>query len=176
MRHILIATTAAATMALTACGEPADTVDSDEIDNAAEMEMDGMEDDTTEVVGLSDAAEAGGDVTVSIQNIQPGPGMLLVALQTEDEFAQAAGSMTQMIEADAVATTVTFENVPPGEYAAAVVHDTNENGQIDMGATGPTEGWGFSGDAQQGAPEFAPAAVDVRTVGGSAIVDLTYPG
>lgn len=42
-------------------------------------------------------------------------------------------------------TTVIFENLPEGEYAVAVVHDTNKNEKINYNLMGaPTEGYGFS--------------------------------
>jgi uncharacterized protein (DUF2141 family) len=117
----------------------------------------------------------GADVTVNVSGIEPGPGQLMVALQTQGEFAKAAGAYSQMMAADAATETVTFEGVEPGSYAAAVVHDTNENGKVDMGDTGPTEGWGLSGDAQKGAPEFDPAMFEVTDTGGTADVAMTYP-
>jgi uncharacterized protein (DUF2141 family) len=53
-----------------------------------------------------------------------------------------------------------FEDIPPGRYALAVVHDENMNGKLDTNAFGiPTEGYGFSNDVTGvfGAPAF-PAA------------------
>ena len=38
-----------------------------------------------------------------------------------------------------------FEDIPPGTYALAVIHDENTNGQLDTDWLGiPTEGYGFS--------------------------------
>ena len=65
-----------------------------------------------------------------------------------------------------------FEEVPPGTYAMAVVHDENMNGKLDTGLLGiPTEGYGFSNDAKAlfSAPSFADASF--RYDGGS--IDLT---
>lgn len=53
-----------------------------------------------------------------------------------------------------------FEDIPPGTYALAVVHDENMNGKLDTNLLGiPKEGYGFSNDAKAlfGAPSF-PAA------------------
>ena len=42
-------------------------------------------------------------------------------------------------------TICIFDNVPPGTYAIAVVHDTNGNGRADTNFLGmPTEGVGVS--------------------------------
>ncbi|OIQ84442.1 hypothetical protein GALL_337520 [mine drainage metagenome] len=41
-----------------------------------------------------------------------------------------------------------FEDIAPGTYALAVVHDENMNGKLDTNWLGvPTEGYGFSNDA-----------------------------
>lgn len=53
-----------------------------------------------------------------------------------------------------------FEDIPPGTYALAVIHDENMNGKLERKWPGiPTEGYGFSNDARGflGAPSF-PAA------------------
>lgn len=54
-----------------------------------------------------------------------------------------------------------FEDMPPGAYALAVVHDENMNGKLDVNWIGvPTEGYGFSNDARAllGAPSFSAAS------------------
>lgn len=50
-----------------------------------------------------------------------------------------------------------FEDIPPGTYAMAVIHDENMNGKLDTNWLGvPTEGYGFSNDAKGvlGAPSL----------------------
>ncbi len=54
-----------------------------------------------------------------------------------------------------------FEDIPPGTYAMAVIHDENMNGKLDTNWLGiPTEGYGFSNDAKgvMGAPPFSAAS------------------
>ena len=54
-----------------------------------------------------------------------------------------------------------FEDIPPGTYAMAVIHDENMNGKLDTNWLGiPTEGYGFSNDAKGvvGAPSFSAAS------------------
>jgi len=53
-----------------------------------------------------------------------------------------------------------FEDIPPGTYALAVIHDENMNGKLDTNWLGiPREGYGFSNDvkATLGAPSFSAA-------------------
>ncbi len=62
-----------------------------------------------------------------------------------------------------------FEDIPPGTYALAVIHDENGNGKLDTNWLGiPTEGYGFSKDARAllGAPSFSAASFpyDGRTL------------
>lgn len=54
-----------------------------------------------------------------------------------------------------------FEDIPPGTYAMAVIHDENMNGKLETDWLGiPTEGYGFSNDAKGvvGAPSFSTAS------------------
>jgi uncharacterized protein (DUF2141 family) len=54
-----------------------------------------------------------------------------------------------------------FEDIPPGTYAIAVIHDENMNGKLDKNWLGvPTEGYGFSNGAKAifGPPSFEDAS------------------
>jgi uncharacterized protein (DUF2141 family) len=55
----------------------------------------------------------------------------------------------------------TFEEIPPGRHAIAVIHDENMNGLLDTNMIGvPSEGYGFSNDAtgSLGPPPFDAAS------------------
>ena len=55
----------------------------------------------------------------------------------------------------------TFEEIPPGRHAIAVIHDENMNGLLDTNVMGlPKEGYGFSNDAKGvlGPPSFDAAS------------------
>jgi len=55
-----------------------------------------------------------------------------------------------------------FEDIVPGTYAFAVIHDENMNGKLDTNSLGvPKEGYGFSNDAKTslGAPSFSAASL-----------------
>ena len=54
-----------------------------------------------------------------------------------------------------------FLGIKPGTYALAVIHDENLNGELDTNFFGvPTEGYGFSSDAEASlsAPSFSAAS------------------
>ena len=74
---------------------------------------------------------------------------------------------------------VTFDSIPKGSYAVAIIHDENSNKKLDQGEMGiPIEGYGFSNDARGifGPPDFRLAmfyfsANADKTI----IVNLLYP-
>lgn len=57
-------------------------------------------------------------------------------------------------------------NLPPGVYAAAFFHDTNDNNKLDSGLLGPKEPYGFSNNAfglmGKGKPDFNDASFAVK--------------
>ena len=76
------------------------------------------------------------------------------------EFLHSATNIMMIKIKDAQARC-DFEDIPPGTYALAVVHDENMNGKLDTNLLGvPTEGYGFSNDAKAflSAPSFRAAS------------------
>ena len=54
-----------------------------------------------------------------------------------------------------------FEDIPPGTYALAIIHDENSTSKLDTNWLGiPTEGYGFSNDVKGtlGPPSFEAAS------------------
>ena len=57
----------------------------------------------------------------------------------------SAANMQQRVAVTGATTSCTFANMPPGTYAAAVIHDENSNNKLDKNFLGvPTEGYGIS--------------------------------
>jgi uncharacterized protein (DUF2141 family) len=76
------------------------------------------------------------------------------------EYLHFATNM-MVIKVRATRARCDFEDIPPGTYALAVVHDENMNGKLDTNLLGiPKEGYGFSNDAKAllGAPSFSAAS------------------
>lgn len=70
----------------------------------------------------------------------------------------------QTVAASSGKASCVFRNVPPGDYAVAVFHDENDNGQLDKNLFGmPREGTGFSRNAKGrlGPPSFESASFQV---------------
>ena len=122
----------------------------------------------------ADAAADTGSVTVSVSGIEEDGGEVFVALQDEQGFAGDGGAYTQVVPADGRRVTVTFNDVAPGDYAAAAFQDTDGDGAVTLERTGPTEPWGLSGDVS-GAPRFEDAMFAVES-GEEARADVSVDG
>jgi len=60
---------------------------------------------------------------------------------------------------------VVWDNLPPGDYGVAVIHDENRNAKLDRNLIGiPKEGFGFANNPHVGlsAPPFQAAIVHVQ--------------
>ncbi|PKA99891.1 uncharacterized protein (DUF2141 family) [Flavobacteriaceae bacterium MAR_2009_75] len=94
---------------------------------------------------------------ITIENVSSGEGTILASLHTEDTFLKTPGVASTEATAEEGTVTLEFENVDPGTYAILVIHDRNDNKQMDFDASGmPTESYGQTGDINlYGPPVFA---------------------
>ncbi|MGC1308278.1 MAG: DUF2141 domain-containing protein [Phormidesmis sp.] len=84
---------------------------------------------------------------------------------------------TDEVVITAAVLAVTFKDLAPGTYAIAVIHDENEDGELNTGIFSiPTEGFGFSRNPIIGtsAPNFSEAAVVVFGRETSTAVEMIY--
>jgi len=97
------------------------------------------------------AAASAGPVTVDLTGLRAG-GTLYVQVQTRDQFMGPARVGGRIVAAPAAGSlSVDLGEVPPGDYAVTIWHDTNGNRQFDMG----TDGWAMTnGDRLRGQPTF----------------------
>lgn len=99
-------------------------------------------------------------LTVTIDNIQEAKGSLRVGLfDNADNFLKESRE-GKIVKASAGAMTIEFDNLVSGDYAVSVIHDLNENGELDSNFIGiPTEPYGFSNNAMGnfGPPSFEKA-------------------
>jgi len=65
----------------------------------------------------------------------------------------------------AKAAHITFNDMPSGDYAVALIHDENANGKLDVAGIIPTEGVGFSRNPHLyfSAPKFKSADFPVAS-------------
>lgn len=76
------------------------------------------------------------------------------------EFLRSATNI-MVIKVRKLQARCDFEDMPPGKYALAVIHDENMNGKLDVNMLGiPKEGYGFSNDPKSRlhAPSFSDAS------------------
>jgi uncharacterized protein (DUF2141 family) len=104
-------------------------------------------------------------IHVNILNIRNSTGTIDCAL-----FASPKGFPRDVLRSAIVAMVLKiqqtqarcdFEDIPPGTYALAVIHDENMNGKLDTSWLGvPKEGYGFSNDvrATLSPPSFSDAS------------------
>ena len=73
-------------------------------------------------------------------------------------------------------TTLSFRDLPSGDYAVSLIHDENGNGRLDTFAGIPREGVGFSRNPRLGlgAPSFSAARFSVTNGASDQRVQLKY--
>jgi uncharacterized protein (DUF2141 family) len=141
------------------------------------------------VVGLPAWA---GDLTVTVAGIRSASGTLMIGLYDSAEgfgvavkHATEAGLLTDRgrlvgvaMRAAPGAQSIIFTQLQPGRYAVIAFHDENDNGRLDESPWGvPTEGYGFSNDAQGflTAPSFEAAGLTLGAGDGAITISLIYP-
>ncbi|MFD0965034.1 DUF2141 domain-containing protein [Pseudofulvibacter geojedonensis] len=95
-------------------------------------------------------------ITVTIPNAKNDNGKMLLGLHSKETFmkAKALSSASSIIKDGKV--TITFNNIPEGEYAIMVLHDENLNNRMDFELNGmPKEAYGISNNPMSyGPPQF----------------------
>ena len=103
-------------------------------------------------------------IHVTILNIRNSTGAVACALfESQDgfpvEFLHTA-TRIMVLRIRETQARCDFEDIAPGAYALAVIHDENMNGKLDTSWLGiPSEGYGFSNDVKAllGPPSFSAA-------------------
>jgi len=85
-------------------------------------------------------------VRVDVSTLRNAKGTLNCRLFAEAaSFPDGDGTRTVRAAIDGMQASCVFEDLPPGIYAVAVVHDENGNGRLDRNFLGiPAEGYGVS--------------------------------
>ncbi len=100
---------------------------------------------------------------VTVSNIKSDKGKIRVGLFTKEEFLKTPLE-GKMAKASREGVTVVFDNLKPGVYAISIVHDENENGEMDTNKLGiPREGYAFGNNAlgKLGPPSFEQSKVEI---------------
>lgn len=106
----------------------------------------------TLVLLLAAQAANAADLRVKVDGLTTANGPIIASLISsadawEGRAASVADRVVQPASTDAI--ELVFEGIEPGEYAIRVMHDENNNGELDRTDVGmPTEGYGFSNNPQ----------------------------
>jgi uncharacterized protein (DUF2141 family) len=126
------------------------------------------------------AGEKTVSVHVTITNLRNVKGLVHACMSADPErftrCEEGDGSYQVTMRA-ADGRAFDFENVVPGTYAIALLHDENENDRVDRFLSMiPREGFGFSRDAPVsfGPPDFEDAAFDVGVADVNQTIRMRY--
>src|SRR4051812_39824985 len=107
------------------------------------------------------ATAAMAQLEITVKNIKNEKGNVRVGIfKDKDTFLKEA-IYGKVVKARKNELMVVFDNLPAGKYAVSVIHDENENGELDSNMIGmPKEGFGFTNDAMGtfGPPSFEKAS------------------
>jgi uncharacterized protein (DUF2141 family) len=121
----------------------------------------------------SSALFAQKNLEVTIKNIKETTGTIRVGLfNNENDFLKKAVE-GKVVKASATEVTVVFTDLKPGDYAVSVIHDKNENGELDSNFMGiPNEPYGFSNNVMGtfGPPSFEKAKLSTES--NKAVINL----
>jgi uncharacterized protein (DUF2141 family) len=126
------------------------------------------------MVGVSLFAQT--KLTVTIDKIKNEKGSIRIGIfDSEDGFLKKPidGKVVK-VEGDHV--TAVFDKLKPGTYAVSVIHDENDNAELDTKMMGiPKEGVGFSNNVMGkfGPPSFEAASIKLANEK-SLSIDLKY--
>jgi len=118
------------------------------------------------LIGLGSAGDPRA-LTVDVEGLRSGTGVVQVALfRTADGYPQHVelAARTRTVSIELPTTVVRFDDLEPGTWALAVLHDENANGRLDTTFLGvPKEGIGASREAtrRMGEPRFDDARFEV---------------
>lgn len=117
------------------------------------------------LVFIASASIAQTKLTVKIENIKGKKGSLRLGVFNSEEgfLKKAIGGRVIKPEGDKV--TIVFDDLKPGKYAISIIHDENDNNEVDKKAFGiPKEGLGFSNNAMGkfGPPTFEESSFTIE--------------
>lgn len=124
---------------------------------------------------LAAGAAQAGDLTVRLTGAQAGGGKIHASLYSRETFMRSGGRYA-MVDPASGEVTVTFRDLPAGDYAFMAYHDENGDGQMGRSPVGmPSEGWAMLNAEQlRGPPTFEVLKFTVPAAGATITVPLNY--
>ena len=116
-------------------------------------------------------------IEVTVKNIKQQQGSIRIGLFNNEENFLKKAIEGKVVKANAAEVKVVFENLKAGDYAVSVIHDENDNGELDKNTFGiPKEGFAFGNNAMGmfGPPSFEKAKVSVGPSVAKQVIELKY--
>ncbi len=114
---------------------------------------------------------------IHVNNIKSKKGSIQFALFTTEADYLKNPVQKKIIKSNGNEVTVVFENLQPGDYSLSVIHDENENGELDSNAFGiPKEGFAFGNNALGafGPPPFEKTKITIADQNVQQEIKLKY--
>lgn len=114
---------------------------------------------------------------VIVTNIKELKGSLRASLFTSESMFLKEEYIGKVVKITSKTMTILFENLPNGDYALSVIHDENENSELDTNFMGiPKEGFAFGNNAlgSFGPPSFEKTIVSLKDGETSQSLTLKY--
>lgn len=114
------------------------------------------------LLAIGTAASAPGEIVLDVSNLRSAKGNILVCLTANPAHfpdCRKDPGAHRLVAPAREAHRIMLNDVAPGDYAVALIHDENGNGKLDTRLMIPVEGFGFSRNPpiRFGPPKFASA-------------------
>lgn len=121
----------------------------------------------------------GTPLTITVKDLRNHKGQLIFGVfKSSEGFPNKEKNSVYWEVKDASADSVTFTTrLPPGRYAASVLHDENRSGEMDRGFGGiPLEGYGVTNNPKpkMRAAKFEEATFDLPERGAELTISVQY--
>ncbi len=117
------------------------------------------------ICGTSETTTKGNDIKVTITGFSSNEGTFKITLYDSQKHFLSIKKLSKKVIIKNNKVTVTFKNIPNGNYAISCYHDANGNNRLDRNGYGaPTEAYVFSNDARgtMGPPTWEDAKFEVK--------------
>ena len=132
---------------------------------------------STSVAAQDAKTETANELVVKVSNIQNNDGRIGCTLFSKEDGFPSKGEKADKrvwVQHKSNEATCKFPNVKPGDYAVAVMHDEDKNGELNTSLLGrPQEGWGVSKNVPPrrfGPPNYEDAKL--KYAGGQMTIDI----
>jgi uncharacterized protein (DUF2141 family) len=124
---------------------------------------------------LTTASAQAADLKIDVAGISDAKGEVFVALYNSADIWLKKPYKVAKATAVKGTTTLSFGDLPEGDYAVSAFQDEDGDRKMGRNAIGiPTEPWGFSKDAMGmfGPPSFDDAKINVPAAGSTIVINL----